>query len=212
MAHVLQQLSQAITKKLQHMLLEAGADITQGIKSGKMHIKPTKHLSTLLPTAIRDDHNKTDSFLLANKADPKAIGISWGTPITLAVQKGQGDVVSMLLAYGANINKPDGRECSPLVMSIQYCREDLVRLLIEKERNIQATGWKLSHSTIYMGLEQTVQLLIEKGADVHETSTSYGYTLLHYAAMNRQEKAMRILLEGGVDVQATTADGDTALH
>ncbi|MCJ1382347.1 hypothetical protein MMC17_005460 [Xylographa soralifera] len=359
------------------MLLEAGADINQGIGSGRMHNKPTKHVSTVLHDAIRNGFKELVSFLLANKADPEAIGVDGSTPITLAAQEGQGDVVSMLLAYGANINKVDGRKftallsavssgrgelvqllidqgaeletnmldgepllhlasrnghtevvklllgygedptkvnCScetplhlaaacdhegiahillkygakleakdihgqtpmygvvvpglfqmlrflikkgtdiqvkdnlgetilhkaakhnsrkivqillengadpqaannngytPLDMSIQYCREDLVRLLIEKETNIQTTGWKLLHSAIYNGLEQIVQLLIEKGADIHQRSASRGYTLLHYAATNRQEKVMRVLLEGGMDVHSKTTDGDTALH
>jgi ankyrin repeat protein len=60
------------------------------------------------------------------------------------------------------------------------------------------------------GHTETVQLLLEKGADVNAKSNSR-WTALMYAAENGHTEIVHLLLEKGADVNAKTSIGKTAL-
>lgn len=60
------------------------------------------------------------------------------------------------------------------------------------------------------GQTETVEALLEQGADVNATD-SEGRTALMYAAVNMHTDAAKALLEHGADVNATANDGCTAL-
>jgi ankyrin repeat domain-containing protein 50 len=65
--------------------------------------------------------------------------------------------------------------------------------------------------SVEMGDNTTVQLLLEKGADI-DAKAGRGRTALHVAAESGHETVMRVLLEHKVDVDKKADRGWTALH
>ena len=57
---------------------------------------------------------------------------------------------------------------------------------------------------------QTVQLLLERGADLNIRGKEEGWTALMFAAAEGQTNVIRVLLAHGADLKVTDADGDTA--
>jgi ankyrin repeat protein len=77
---------------------------------------------------------------------------------------------------------------------------------------IEPVHWEFA--TSYSPVE-IVKLLVERGADVHSTSTS-GNTGLHLAALLRpmagKPEVYSVLVEAGTDVNALNRQSETALH
>ncbi|KAN0073009.1 hypothetical protein V8E54_009123 [Elaphomyces granulatus] len=70
------------------------------------------------------------------------------------------------------------------------------------------TGLQIAAS---FGLEEIVQSMLEKGADI-VAKDSFGSTALHLAARRGHEAVVRLLIEKGADATAKDNTGDTALH
>ncbi len=96
----------------------------------------------------------------------------WGqTLLTAAVMNGKTELVDLLLTAGANANKKNHLNQSPLYLAV-----------------IAAHG-KPENATI-------LKSLVQKGADVHETDAD-GRTLLMQAARYGDAHTIQVLLEGG---------------
>lgn len=61
------------------------------------------------------------------------------------------------------------------------------------------------------GKENEARMLVEKGANVN-ANDAFGWTALHWAAVNRRLVVARLLLENGAQVGRENEDGWTALH
>ncbi|KAH0562061.1 hypothetical protein GP486_003233 [Trichoglossum hirsutum] len=61
------------------------------------------------------------------------------------------------------------------------------------------------------GYEKVVRRLLEQGANVN-AKDRYGYTALHWTAMNGNEAVLKLLLEQGANADAKGENGETALH
>lgn len=96
------------------------------------------------------------------------------TPLHLAAQKGFVDVVSTLLAGGADPNA------------------------------LTATGVAPLHFAAESGDVSTVQALVQRGADVNIVDAHQARTPLMFAAAYGRGAAMRTLLDAGADVKAVT--------
>lgn len=79
-------------------------------------------------------------------------------------------------------------------------------------------GYSLFHAFAEIGHEHAVQLLVEKGANRHATTTQ-AWTAVHCAAWKGHAMMVRVLLEHGIDVNAKCNMGGvrhknewTALH
>ncbi|OJJ30088.1 hypothetical protein ASPWEDRAFT_163980 [Aspergillus wentii DTO 134E9] len=67
------------------------------------------------------------------------------------------------------------------------------------------------HLASFLGHENTVQLLIERGADVNSVDGCFETPLLAAIAGNRRE-AVEILLSNGADVNYCSVEHGSALH
>ena len=79
-------------------------------------------------------------------------------------------------------------------------------------------GQTLLHKAAYMGVEDALRALIEKGADVN-AKDKWGDTPLHSAAIKGSEgagpafsKVVNVLIEKGATVNARNKEGETPLH
>ena len=104
------------------------------------------------------------------------------TALMVACQRGNTDVINILLNAGADPNIADEK------------------------------GAACIHHAVGGGCRKEVLLrLISRGADVNAT-TKINRTALKIACLNRNEDAINVLLNAGADSNIADADGDTCLH
>ena len=104
------------------------------------------------------------------------------TPLHIAVNKGHGEVVKLLLDNGADFT---------------------ARTLPGRMQPL--------HYAAYEGFKDIAQLLIEKGADVN-SKDRYSWTPLHTAVSRKHIGLVRLLIETGADVALKNGDGKTPLQ
>ena len=92
------------------------------------------------------------------------------TPLYQAVVNGNKDIVEILLVYGANPNIADEKRFTPLYKAVDNRYYDIVKLLL---------GYYL-HSGQYV---------------IFNTDNEDGFTLLHVAVKNNDEKMLQMLLD-----------------
>lgn len=107
------------------------------------------------------------------------------TPLMMAAGLGHGDVVSALLAAGADVNAADERGFTPLFCACHNGDED-------------------------RGYPDVVQTLLAAGAD-KEARLGYGVRPLMYAAGHGEAAVVQALLAAGADPLARNEGGRTAL-
>ena len=88
------------------------------------------------------------------------------------------------------------------------------RFIIEKGGLLTASdkhGWSVLQYAVRYATLETVEKLIELGADIFHRERK-GWTCLHLAARNGQPEKARLLLENGASVNETQDQGWNALH
>lgn len=111
----------------------------------------------------------------------------WGqTLLTAAVMNGKTELANILLENGANPNKKNALNQSPLTLAVMAAHRN-------------------------PGAKAILPVLIEKGANVNETDEK-GRSLLMLAAQYGDKEVIKALLNGGADKNATDKDGKTALN
>jgi RNA polymerase sigma factor (sigma-70 family) len=136
------------------------------------------------------------------------------TALIVAVNSGHEALAAMLLEAGV---RPDLHEASAIG------RTDLVSQFLSEEPKrvdaFSAEGFTPLALAAHFGHNETVQLLIERGADVNVVSTHpIGVTPLHAALFGGKAGAARLLLDNGADPNARRGGrgwpraGWTALH
>jgi ankyrin repeat protein len=98
-----------------------------------------------------------------------------------------------------------------------FGRVDRLRELLDEDpsrvNEFSPDGFSPLHGAIYGGHDETVRLLIERGADLEAVSTSEVAQVrpLGTAAFVRSVELGRMLLEAGADANAQNPNGHTAL-
>jgi ankyrin repeat protein len=131
-----------------------------------------------------------------------------------AVSHGRKDVLSMLLALGADgaAHCPDGDR--PLNLAALRGDRDIVTVLLE--RGVDPTlrnksGSTPLHDAALKGEPRIVLLLLQYGADPNAADTESSATPLYQAASFGRLDTVRVLLENGADPSLRTAAGKTPL-
>ena len=88
-----------------------------------------------------------------------------------------------------------------------------VRVLLEQGGKVDAKDKNGRTALLFASsgpFEETVGLLLKKGAAVNTQGTLEGFTALMTAAAEGQLQVVRLLLQNGADPALKDADGDTA--
>ena len=185
---------------------------------------------------IAEDGNvkKLKELLLDNKVDvnlanPKENG---DTPLHVAAMSNRSEVVEILLSKGAEVDKPNYDNQTPLMMAILHnYYNTTAEMLIRHGADINKTdnnGKKPIHMACRKyGVPSLVKLLIKYGADVNEPEkNALKNTPLHLAAMNHtvfgflgsnagneaNEEIATILLKAGADPELKNSNGETVME
>lgn len=109
---------------------------------------------------------------------------------------------------------------SGLYLASFFGLNEIVMMLLEAGQHINTKNkqnWTALHMAAARGHAVTVQLLVDKGADVNAATykpnyVASGSTALHWAARNGHEKVLQVLLENGAEIDLQTPGHETALH
>ncbi|KAJ4258917.1 hypothetical protein NW762_008004 [Fusarium torreyae] len=155
----------------------------------------------------------------------------WGTPLQLAVHRGNSRICNHLLKHQANVNGM-GRYCQmpPLLIAVSdhHGNLDIVNLLIESGSNVDY--WsdrhlsKLSTLSTVQGSHRSVlmeavdhqnveitQSLLEHGASVHGVSTKLG-SALQIAVRRGDVRMARLLIQKGANPDLVEAVEDSVVR
>jgi ankyrin repeat protein len=117
-------------------------------------------------------------------------------------------IVRMLLEYGADI-RVSRKGFTPLQIAAITAQELIVNALLEKGASAQG----VSVICAYWGLSpETVELLLEKGADINITDMRWHKPALTWHAEVGSPSTVEILLRHGASVQHQDVQGSSALH
>jgi ankyrin repeat protein len=138
------------------------------------------------------------------------------TPLQYAVTNGHFDVVQLLLASGADVNK--GRIDSgttPLLAAAWNGYAEIIRVLISFKADINQVRTDIGVTPLFFAAQQghleVVRLLIDSQVDVNKATLNDGATPLFIAAWYGHLEIVKILIDSKADVNQTNKYGISPL-
>jgi uncharacterized protein len=164
--------------------------------------------STALLWAAHWNDLETAALLIGAGADANAANEFRMTPLSQACVNGSTTLVQLLLKAGANPNTPIATGETPLMTCAKTGSADTVRALIAHGAAVNAKEPVQNQTALMWAAAEhhpdAVSLLIDAKADL-QARTKSGFSALHFAAREGDQKCARLLLAAGVDVNIRTA-------
>ncbi|CUS12535.1 unnamed protein product [Tuber aestivum] len=137
------------------------------------------------------------------------------TPLHEACHNGRTSAVNLLLSAGADVSVPDIHGDTPLHLSTPHVKIAQALLDSGASINAQSSYWNETalHKAIDAGAEETVEILLSRGARV-DLRGYYDMTVLHLAAVSGSRRILELLLGNGADgfLEERDMEGETPLH
>uniref|UniRef100_A0A3B3DB52 Ankyrin repeat and KH domain containing 1 n=1 Tax=Oryzias melastigma TaxID=30732 RepID=A0A3B3DB52_ORYME len=129
------------------------------------------------------------------------------TALTLACAGGHEELVSVLLARGANIEHRDKKGFTPLILAATAGHVGVVEVLLDKCGDIEAQSERTKDTPLSLacsgGRQEVVELLLLRGANKEHRNVS-DYTPLSLAASGGYVNIIKILLNAGAEINSRT--------
>ncbi|KAH0559215.1 hypothetical protein GP486_004272 [Trichoglossum hirsutum] len=141
-------------------------------------------------------------LLLRRGADVNQTGGDHHTALQLAAFQGNEEAVRLLLRAGADINARGGYYVTALAAAVAQGHDSIFRLLLESGADIHIHGdWPTGYKSPLIfaachGQENSVSILLKKGADMNHPMGRYAGALCE-AARCGNERIVKMLLESG---------------
>ncbi len=137
------------------------------------------------------------------------------TPLHMAALYAPTAVADLLIERGADMHATAAEGETPLHFAAMAGNTELVRKLLQAGADVnahEADGMTpLCRAAYYRDSPDTLNLLVDSGAELCPRVGENGATPLHYAAMGGHDGNLRTLLKLGSDVNLCTKKGDTPL-
>ena len=148
----------------------------------------------------------------ANTEERGGIAPAQSTPLHVAVQLDEKEVVQLLLENSADVSVIHAQEVMPLHSAVTKGNEAVALLLLQHGADVSARNnhgvTPLDTAVIY-GDEALARLFLQHGADTSSTDDD-GRTSLHWAAHHGHVAAVQALIEHRANVSAKSHTGLTA--
>nr|XP_020446550.1 kinase D-interacting substrate of 220 kDa isoform X1 [Monopterus albus] len=135
------------------------------------------------------------------------------TPLMVAAEQGNLDIVQELIRRGANVNLDDIDCWTALISAAKEGHIEVVRELLENNANLEHRdmgGWNSLMWAAYKGRTDVAQLLLEKGANPNITGQYSVYPII-WAAGRGHAEIVHLLLQHGAKVNCSDKYGTTPL-
>ncbi|KAM8914162.1 kinase D-interacting substrate of 220 kDa B isoform 4-T4 [Spinachia spinachia] len=135
------------------------------------------------------------------------------TPLMVAAEQGNLEIVQELIQRGANINFDDVDCWTSLISAAKEGHTEVVKELLENNANLEHRdmgGWTAVMWGAYKGCTDVVQLLLEKGANPNITGQYSVYPII-WAAGRGHAEIVHLLLQHGAKVNCSDKYGTTPL-
>ena len=177
---------------------------------------------TPLHFAASNGQHKIVELLLSSK-DPELVkkrDIDGLTPLTLACMNGRGQVVEQLIKAGADINKCDKQQWTPLMAAAEKDHATVIETLLNSDANPLRTAGPQKQTAFLIACENG-SIAAVKAFLAHPKVTNEclqmtdkkGKGPLHIATLNEKGHVMKVLLDDSrFDVNSVDERGWTPLH
>uniref|UniRef100_A0A8C7HUZ4 Ankyrin repeat and KH domain containing 1 n=1 Tax=Oncorhynchus kisutch TaxID=8019 RepID=A0A8C7HUZ4_ONCKI len=129
------------------------------------------------------------------------------TALTLACAGGHEELVSVLVARGANIEHRDKKGFTPLILAATAGHVGVVEILLDKGGDIEAQSERTKDTPLSLacsgGRQEVVELLLLRGVNKEHRNVS-DYTPLSLAASGGFVNIIKILLNAGAEINSRT--------
>jgi uncharacterized protein len=161
--------------------------------------------------AIKQDNPAAVTALLNRGFDPNTVNPEGLSGLYLALRDSSLKVAQTLAAWPkTNVETRTPKDESPLMMAALTGQVGLVRKLIERDADVNKTGWTPLHYAATNGHLAIIELLLENHAYIDAESPN-GTTPLMMAAHYGSPAAVKLLLEAGADPGLKNQLGLTAI-
>ena len=175
----------------------------------------------LFPGTIHLEWLKNVRLLIKNGADVKAQDETHSTPLHMASSTVFVPLVELLIKHGADVTTRDRRYRTPLHIASSFVGSRIALLFTDYRADLNGQdsthsnygGSDVSLEDRSWGMEETVRVLIDHGADVtaRDESQSTPLHLVSESSLGSGE-AVQLLIERGADVTAIDGNRRTPLH
>ncbi|XP_038162916.1 kinase D-interacting substrate of 220 kDa B isoform X3 [Cyprinodon tularosa] len=135
------------------------------------------------------------------------------TPLMVAAELGNLEIVQELIRRGATVNMDDVDCWTALISAAKEGHFEVVRELLENNANLEHRdmgGWTALMWAAYKGRTEVAQLLLEKGANPNITGQYSVYPII-WAAGRGHAEIVHLLLQHGAKVNCSDKYGTTPL-
>jgi ankyrin repeat protein len=161
--------------------------------------------------AIKQDNAAAVTALLQRGFDPNTPNPEGLPGLYLALREPSLKVAEALIAWPkTNVEIRTSQDESPLMMAALKGQLDLAKKLIERDADVNKTGWTPLHYAATNGHLAIMELLLENHAYIDAESPN-GSTPLMMAAHYGTPAAVKLLLEAGADPGLKNQLGLTAI-
>ncbi|KAK2161285.1 hypothetical protein LSH36_119g07020 [Paralvinella palmiformis] len=173
---------------------------------------------SVLHCAVGNNHREIVEMLLKARARINVCGVKSGrTPLFVAAEVGDLQILNMLISAGARVNIPNDYGMTPLCAVCLQNNSQVAFRLLEAGAGLKVNladnrGSIPLHYAARFGNTDVMEALIEKGSELNVINDHFE-SPLHLAVRNCHMKAVEVLIDHGCDVNACDSRGlVTALH
>ncbi len=150
-------------------------------------------------SAVKGDDAPAIRSLLTRGFDGNVRDPKGEHALHLAIRDNASKAVQALLSWEkVEIEARNKADESPLMLASLGGQLDIVKVLIERDADVNKTGWTPLHYAATRGHQEVMRLLLDKNAYIDAASPN-GTTPLMMAAFYGTPSAVKLLLEAGAD-------------
>jgi ankyrin repeat protein len=150
----------------------------------------------LLKAAKSGDLIQVKKFISENPNLVHSRTLMGDTPLILAVESGNSNVVAVLIEAGADVNAKDDSRITPLHWAAFYGRVTIAEMLLKAGADINATGFRHNNTPLQVaaahGHAEVAEILISHGANL-AAEDMLGKTALQFAEENHYTNVIVVL-------------------
>lgn len=137
------------------------------------------------------------------------------TPLTLAAERGESEVVMAMLDDGTGVDASDNCGWTALMKAAAGGHLSMLEALLARGADPEHrddAGYTALMVAVVNGQEATSRTLLEHGARIDAVESEAGWSSLTWAARNGRPALVELLLDHGADPTHLAGDGTTPLH